>query len=441
MKILNQRLLIFLIFLTYLFFFLPILLVNDINYPEYISNDLRHNIHQFRAVFSDPINFNTALPIPGDELFGVGKTYKGYTFAKYHFFLAVLTKIIISLGVDYTPALQISFFIYNAFFTFISFVFCFLILEKLINRRSALWGLIFFAFHSQSLRFFTRFLPDVAVLSFTLISIYGFLIYLTTNEKNHYYKYLILGSLGVGFKVSAFIPFYLIIIFIFFLKDYKDAFNIFLISIFLNFEVFFTKEGWARILIPINTTEWFDKSDIITNKDDLTNQWLSFNFDNLFGLDSSSNALSLSIRGLFISNYRSIEVVNNLIFIFSFSFFILSLYFFVKNLNMISLQMKPFYLYILIVTIFSLFGSFLNTTDLYAGSPIKYRWIMWVIFFMSIIYVKFFNLISNKIVNIILFIYIVGHIYEAQNAILQEDVYSFYSNLSTYINAIKYKFF
>ena len=52
----KQRLLILLIISVYIFFFLPILLVDDINDPEYMSNDLRHNIHQFRAVFDDPLN-------------------------------------------------------------------------------------------------------------------------------------------------------------------------------------------------------------------------------------------------------------------------------------------------------------------------------------------------------------------------------------------------
>ncbi len=439
----KQRFLILLIISVYIFFFLPILLVNDINDPEYISNDLRHNIHQFRAVFDDPLNFNTALPIPGDDLFGVGEIYKGYTFAKYHFFLAVLTKILIFAGFDYTPALQMSFFIYNGFFTFIALLFCFLILKKLFTKEFAFIGLLIFAFHSQSLRFFTRFLPDVAVLSFTLISIYGFLIYLTSRENNRYYKYLILGSLGIGFKVSGFIPFYLILFFIFILKDYKDAFYIFFISVFLNFEVFFTKEGWARILQPLNASEWFDRSEILSNKDDFSNQWLSLNFDNVFGIDSQSNALSLSIRGLFISNYRSYETINNLIFAITFSLFVFSIYYFAKNINNFPVQYKIFYFYIFLVSVLSLFGSYMNTTDLYAGSPIKYRWIMWVIFFICIIYVNFFSIVNlNKyLINAFLIFYIAAHTYEAQTAILGVDTYSFYSSISSYLEVIRNKYF
>ncbi len=439
----KQRLLILLIISVYIFFFLPILLVNDINDPEYISNDLRHNIHQFRAVFDDPLNFNKALPVPGDDSFGVGEIYKGYTFAKYHFFLALLTKIFILAGFSYTPALQLSFFLYNGFFTFIALLFCFLILKSLFNKEYAFIGLLIFAFHSQSLRFFTRFLPDVAVLSFTLISIYGFLIYLTNSENKKHYKYLILGSLGIGFKVSAFIPFYLILFFIFILKDYKDAFYIFFISIFLNFEVFFTTEGWARILQPVNASEWFDRSGEFANKDDLSNQWLSINFENLLGIESQSNALGLSIRGLFISNYRSYEIINNLIFVITFSLFVISIYYFAKNVNKFPVRFKIFYFYIFLVSILSLFGSYMNTRDLYAGSPIKYRWIMWVIFFISLIYVNFLSIVNfnNYFINGFLIFYIAMHTYEAHTAVINQGIYSFYSDISTYIEILRDKYF
>ena len=439
----KQRLLTLLIISVYIFFFLPILLVDDINDPEYMSNDLRHNIHQFRAVFDDPLKFNTALPVPGDDLYDPEEIYSGYTFAKYHFFLAILTKVFIFAGFSYTPALQMSFFIYNGFFTFIALLFCFLILKKLFNKEYAFIGLLIFAFHGQSLRFFTRFLPDVAVLSFTLISIYGFLLYLTSRENKKYYKYLILGSLGIGFKISAFIPFYLILFFIFILKDYKDAVYIFFISLFLNFEVFFTREGWARILIPLDSSEWFDRSGVLANKDDLSNQWLSINFDNVLGIDSQSNALSLSIRGLFISNYRSYEMFNNLIFVITFLLFVISIYYFVKNIMKFPVRLKIFYFYIFLVSVLSLLGSYMNTLDLYAGSPIKYRWIMWVIFFVSLIYVNFFSIVNlNKyLINGFLIFYIVAHTYEAQTAIIEAEIYSFYSSISSYLEAIRNKFF
>ena len=439
----KHRLPIFLIISVYTFMFLHCLLVNDINHQEYLSNDLRFNIHLFRSVFDDPLQFNTALPVPGDDLFEVGEIYAGYTFAKYHFFLAILTKVFILVGFSYTPALQLSFFLYNGFFTFIALLFCFLILKRLFNKEYAFIGLLIFAFHSQSLRFFTRFLPDVAVLSFTLISIYGFLLYLTSEEDKKYYKYLILGSLGIGFKISAFIPFYLILFFIFILKDYKDAVYIFFISLFLNFEVFFTREGWARILIPLDSSEWFDRSGVVANKDDLSNQWLSINFDNVLGIDSQSNALSLSIRGLFISNYRNYELFNNLIFVITFSLFIISIYYFAKNVNKLPVRLKIFYFYIFLVSVLSLFGSYLNTRDLYAGSPIKYRWIMWVLFFVVLIYINFFSIVNlNKyLINGFLIFFIAAHIYQAQTAIAEAEVYSFYSSISSYIDVLTKKYF
>ena len=106
-------------------------------------------------------------------------------------------------------------------------------------------------------------------------------------------------------------------------------------------------------------------------------------------------------------------------------------------------RLKIFYFYIFLVSVLSLLGSYMNTLDLYAGSPIKYRWIMWVIFFVSLIYVNFFSIVNlNKyLINGFLIFYIVAHTYEAQTAIIEAEIYSFYSSISSYLEAIRNKFF
>jgi len=163
----------------------------------------------------------------------------------------------------------------------------------------------------------------------------------------------------------------------------------------------------------------------------------------VLGIDSQSNALSLSIRGLFISNYRSYELFNNLIFVITFSLFIISIYYFAKNVNKLPVRLKIFYFYIFLVSVLSLFGSYLNTRDLYAGSPIKFRWIMWVLFFVVLIYINFFSIVNlNKyLINGFLIFFIAAHIYEAQTAIAEAEVYSFYSSISSYIDVLTKKYF
>ena len=68
---------------------------------------------------------------------------------------------------------------------------------------------------------------------------------------------------------------------------------------------------------------------------------------------------------------------------------------------------------------------------------------MWVLFFVVLIYINFFSIVNlNKyLINGFLIFFIAAHIYEAQTAIAEAEVYSFYSSISSYIDVLTKKYF